>query len=176
MSIYTEKAVALFREGYNCAQAVTGAFAEQFGMSQEDALRFSEGMGAGMGRLRLTCGAVSAMALLAGLKLSNGKPNDLATRKEVYAVVQEMTKAFQEKNSRDMDLLIQERCSAYISEQAQTFGLVCSPRVETEQTEENVFVPVSVTMDIPYHAGLSQIVAEDMGIDAQHQKWLTSEG
>ena len=81
MSIYTEKAVALFREGYNCAQAVTGAFAEQFGMSQEDALRFSEGMGAGMGRLRLTCGAVSAMALLAGLKLSNGKPNDLATRK-----------------------------------------------------------------------------------------------
>ena len=54
MSIYTEKAVALFREGYNCAQAVTGAFAEQFGMSQEDALRFSEGMGAGMGRLQLT--------------------------------------------------------------------------------------------------------------------------
>lgn len=49
MSIYTEKAVALFREGYNCAQAVTGAFAEQFGMSQEDALRFSEGMGAGNG-------------------------------------------------------------------------------------------------------------------------------
>ena len=45
MSIYTERAVALFREGYNCAQAVTGAFAEQFGMSQEDALRFSEGMG-----------------------------------------------------------------------------------------------------------------------------------
>ena len=81
MSIYTERAVALFREGYNCAQAVTGAFAEPFGMSQEDALRFSEGMGAGMGRLRLTCGAVSAMALLAGLKLSNGKPNDLATRK-----------------------------------------------------------------------------------------------
>ena len=38
MSIYTEKAVALFREGYNCAQAVTGAFAEQFGMSQEDAI------------------------------------------------------------------------------------------------------------------------------------------
>lgn len=57
MSIYTEKAVALFREGYNCAQAVTGAFAEPFGMSQEDALRFSEGMGAGMGRLRLTCGS-----------------------------------------------------------------------------------------------------------------------
>ena len=90
--------------------------------------------------------------------------------------INERIEAYQEKSRRDMDLLIQERCSAYISEQAQTFGLVCSPRVETEQTEENVFIPVSVTMDIPYHAGLSQIVAENLGIDAQHQKWLTSEG
>lgn len=86
MSEASEKACSLFREGYNCAQAVTAAFAESFGMSQETALRFSEGMGAGMGRLRLTCGAVSAMALLAGLKLSNGKPNDLETRKKIYAV------------------------------------------------------------------------------------------
>lgn len=90
--------------------------------------------------------------------------------------INERIEAFQEKSRRDMDLLIQERCSAYISEQAQTFGLVCSPRVETEQAEENVFIPVSVTMDISYHAGLSQIMAENLGIDAQHQKWLTSEG
>ena len=144
MSIYTEKAVALFREGYNCAQAVTGAFAEQFGMSQEDALRFSEGMGAGMGRLRLTCGAVSAMALLAGLKLSNGKPNDLTTRKEVYAVVQEMTKAFQEKNCRDMDLLIQERCSAYISEQAQSLGLSCTKPPNPKHEQQPIIKSVLV--------------------------------
>ncbi len=98
MSEISEKACALFKEGYNCAQAVTAAFAESFGLSTETALRFSEGMGAGMGRLRLTCGAVSAMALLAGLKLSNGKPNDLETRKKIYTVVQEMTNAFQEKN------------------------------------------------------------------------------
>ena len=83
---------------------------------------------------------------------------------------------YREKNRSQLEELIAHRTAAYISEQAQTFGLVCSPQVETEQTEENVFVPVSVTMDIPYHAGLSQIVAEDMGIDAQHQKWLTSEG
>lgn len=123
MSIYTERAVALFREGYNCAQAVTGAFAEQFGMSQEDALRFSEGMGAGMGRLRLTCGAVSAMALLAGLKLSNGKPNDLATRKEVYAVVQEMTKAFQEKNGS----IIVRNCSGQPDQSTKRHNLKHEP-------------------------------------------------
>lgn len=55
-------------------------------------------------------------------------------------------------------------------------ALCAVPRLKRSRPEEGVFVPVSVTMDIPYHAGLSQIVAEDMGIDAQHQKWLTSEG
>ena len=90
--------------------------------------------------------------------------------------INERIEAYREKGARDMNLLIQDRCCAYISEQAQTFGLECSPQVETEQWEDAVFVPVSVTMDIPYHAGLSQIVAENLGIDAQHQKWLTSEG
>lgn len=123
----------------------------------------------------VTGGLVLLMVILQGAeRLDLGK---LQLSYDDYSrQINEQIKAFQEKNSRDMDLLIQERCSAYISEQAQTFGLVCSPQVETEQTEEGVFVPVSVTMDIPYHAGLSQIVAEDMGIDAQHQKWLTSEG
>lgn len=123
----------------------------------------------------VTGGLVLLMVILQGAeRLDLGK---LQLSYDDYSrQINEQIKAFQEKNCRDMDLLIQERCSAYISEQAQTFGLVCNPRVETEQTEENVFVPVSVTMDIPYHAGLSQIVAKDMGIYAQHQKWLTSEG
>ncbi len=48
---------------------------------------------------------------------------------------------FRRKNSQDMDLLIQERCSAYISEQAQTFGLVCSPQVETGADGGKCFRP-----------------------------------
>ena len=93
-----DRARALFLNGYNCSQAVVGAFSDLFGMEPETAMRFAEGLGGGIGRMRLTCGAVSAMALLAGLKVSTGKPGDLETRKEVYAKVREMAAAFQEKN------------------------------------------------------------------------------
>ena len=93
-----DRARALFLNGYNCSQAVVGAFSDLFGMEPETAMRFAEGLGGGIGRMRLTCGAVSAMALLAGLKMSTGKPGDLETRKEVYAKVREMAAAFQEKN------------------------------------------------------------------------------
>ena len=89
-----DRARALFLNGYNCSQAVVGAFSDLFGMEPETAMRFAEGLGGGIGRMRLTCGAVSAMALLAGLKVSTGKPGDLETRKEVYAKVREMAASF----------------------------------------------------------------------------------
>ena len=123
----------------------------------------------------VTGGLVLLLAILRGIERL-----DLGALRLSYddcsRQINERIEVYREKSARDMDLLIQERCAAYISEQAQTFGLVCSPRVETEQREENVFLPVSVSMDIPYHAGLSQIMAENLGIDAQRQKWLTSEG
>ena len=46
MNKYEEKARALFLEGYNCAQAVTAAFAEEIGMDElavEDTIRISLG-------------------------------------------------------------------------------------------------------------------------------------
>ena len=123
----------------------------------------------------VTGGLVLLLVVLRGivrLDLSNIRLSYDSCAREISRQMER----YREKNRSQLEELIAHRTAAYISEQAQTFGLVCSPRVETEQTEENVFIPVSVTMDIPYHAGLSQIVAKDMGIDAQHQKWLTSEG
>ena len=62
------------------------------------------------------------------------------------------------------------------AEQAEALGLVCNPLVETMWTEENIPLPVAVAMDIPFHEELSRILAENLGIDAKNQKWLTSEG
>ena len=47
-----DKAQELFMSGYNCAQAVYCAFAEDFGMDAETALKVSSGLGGGVGRLR----------------------------------------------------------------------------------------------------------------------------
>ena len=36
-----EKAVELFKSGYNCSQSVVAAFADMYGFTQEQALRMS---------------------------------------------------------------------------------------------------------------------------------------
>lgn len=93
-----DRAKELFFEGYNCSQSVVGAFIDLFDMDEKTALRFSEGLGGGMGRMRLTCGAVSAMALLAGLKMSSGVGGDLKGRGELYAAIRQMADEFKAKN------------------------------------------------------------------------------
>ena len=60
---HAEKARDLFREGYNCAQSVVGAFHEEMGLSLSEATRLASSFGGGMGGLRETCGAVTGMFL-----------------------------------------------------------------------------------------------------------------
>ena len=63
-----EKAVALFKEGYNCSQSVVAAYADLYGFTQEQALKMSASFGGGIGRMRQTCGAACGLFLLAGLE------------------------------------------------------------------------------------------------------------
>ena len=62
-----ERAMALFEEGYNCAQSVFLAFSDLHGMDTHTAAVLSSSFGGGMGRLREVCGAVSGMFLTAGI-------------------------------------------------------------------------------------------------------------
>ncbi|MBO7635180.1 MAG: C_GCAxxG_C_C family protein, partial [Paludibacteraceae bacterium] len=70
------KAVELFKSGYNCSQSVVGAFADEFGLTEEQALKVSASFGGGIGRMRETCGAACGMFLLAGLKYGTTDPKD----------------------------------------------------------------------------------------------------
>lgn len=98
MGKLADRAKEMFYEGYNCCQAVVGAFAEYFGFDSLTALRTVEGLGGGTGRLRLTCGAVSAIAVVAGMKMSHGLPADLKKRGEIYGLIQQMCNEFKQKN------------------------------------------------------------------------------
>ncbi len=62
-----EKAIELHDKGFNCAQAVACAFAEETGIPEETLFAACEGFGLGMG-MAATCGAVSGAVMLAGLK------------------------------------------------------------------------------------------------------------
>ena len=54
-----EQAEHNFREGYTCAQAVALAFCKDAGADEKTLLAATYPMGGGMGRMRLTCGAVT---------------------------------------------------------------------------------------------------------------------
>ena len=50
-----ERAVALFKSGYNCSQAVVAAFADIYGFTEEQAFRMSASFGGGIGRMQHRC-------------------------------------------------------------------------------------------------------------------------
>lgn len=93
-----EKAKEYFMKGYNCSQSVFAAFADIYGIEEETALKLSCSFGAGMGRMREVCGAVSGMFLAAGLECGNIDPKDQVRKKENYETVRMLADRFREKN------------------------------------------------------------------------------
>lgn len=93
-----EKAVALFKEGYNCSQSVVAAFADQYGFTREQALRMSASFGGGIGRMRETCGAACGLFMLAGLETGAIEGPDREGKARNYALVQELADEFKHRN------------------------------------------------------------------------------
>ena len=96
-----ETAVRLFKEGYSCSQSVLLAFSDQIGISEEQAALVSSSFGAGIGKLREVCGAVSGMLMAAGLIRGYADPRDPAAKAAHYQFVQELVGAFREKKWND---------------------------------------------------------------------------
>ncbi len=93
-----ERAKALFLDGYNCAQAVFGAFCEELGFDFDTAMKLSSGFGGGMGRLREVCGAVSGMFMVLDMKLGYTSPDDKDGKKALYSHIQSLAKEFADDN------------------------------------------------------------------------------
>lgn len=92
------EAVACFNDGFNCSQAVLSTYCEEFGMDKKTALQVACGLGAGMGRLQETCGAVSGAYLLIGLKFDKFSKEDEPAKEKTYAMVREFATLFEERN------------------------------------------------------------------------------
>lgn len=90
-----DSAEELFRMGYNCSQSVYAAFAEDLGMSVEEAAKRASPFGAGFGKLREVCGAVSGMVLVLGDLCGYQDPMDAAGKQALYALVQRLCGSFE---------------------------------------------------------------------------------
>lgn len=94
----SEKAVELFESGYNCAQSVFGAFAEDIGVQPDIALKMSAPFGGGIGRLREVCGACSGMLMVLGTVEGYSTPETGDTKARHYALVRELCSRFKDEN------------------------------------------------------------------------------
>lgn len=93
-----QRAVELFKQGYNCSQAVFAACADLYGITDEAlALRLAASFGGGTGRMRMTCGAANGMFMLAGLHNGSSTPHDNEGKMANYAFVQQLAGDFKAK-------------------------------------------------------------------------------
>jgi C_GCAxxG_C_C family probable redox protein len=93
-----EDAVALFRQGFSCSQAVLAVFAPDFGLDRKMALRISQGFGAGIGYSDDVCGAVSGAIMVIGLRYGRTEAQDNTAKEKTYAEVGEFLKRFKQRN------------------------------------------------------------------------------
>lgn len=87
--------------GYGCAQSVLASYAQDYGLSEELALKLSTGFGSGMGRMCEVCGALTGAFMVLGLKY--GKVISDGTRygnetETTYKLVAELAQKFAARN------------------------------------------------------------------------------
>ena len=84
--------------GYGCCQSVVAAFADLYGLTQQQAVLVAAGFGGGVGRMRMMCGAVSGLVVLAGLSDGQEKADDREGKAHCYKVVQDLLQRSKAEN------------------------------------------------------------------------------
>jgi C_GCAxxG_C_C family probable redox protein len=93
----SQSAKEFFDKNANCAQSVLMAFAKDYGMEAETALRVATGFGGGMGRMANVCGAVTGAYMALGLARGMRKVEEQDKKTATYDLVKEFTRRFTEK-------------------------------------------------------------------------------
>ncbi len=90
-------AIQQFKRGYNCAQSVVSAFADELDIDYDTAIRITSGFGGGMGRQQLTCGALTGAYMVIGYLHGMHAPDDDLANQKAAKMIQKFTSRFKEK-------------------------------------------------------------------------------
>ncbi len=126
-----EKAMELFKQGYNCSQSVVLAYADLLGLDWDQAAKYASSFGGGLARLRHVCGTVSGMSMVAGILTGSSDPKDVNQKKQNYEVVQKLAEEFEKRNGSIIcrELLKLDQKSTPVGEGYQS-GAEPEPRTE----------------------------------------------
>jgi C_GCAxxG_C_C family probable redox protein len=125
MSTVEERASKHFNSGYNCAESVVKAVAEEIGTSVENPQSLATGFGGGFARRGEVCGCLSGAALAIGLLAGRTESDDTAGKDRVYAAVNRLFQKFELKAGG-----VYCRDITGLNFDEQTHHEVCCPLVE----------------------------------------------
>ena len=91
-------AAELFKQGYNCAQAVVLAYADIAPIDDTMLATVAASFGGGMGRMREVCGAVSGMSIMASFLAPCPACDNAEAKRQNYALVQRFAEQFRAEN------------------------------------------------------------------------------
>ena len=93
---HREKAVELFSKKYHCSQAVLAAYADECGLTEEQALKLGACFGSGM-RKGEVCGACTGALMVLGMLYGQYDITDIESRSVANVVNDKMMNRFKEK-------------------------------------------------------------------------------
>lgn len=93
-----DNAVACFKSGFSCSQAIFSTYAEQLGLDKQTALKISGTFGGGMAAMGDTCGAVTGAFMVIGLKCGKSKPDDDDAKQKSYSLCRNFVEKFKARH------------------------------------------------------------------------------
>ena len=94
---HIELAKKYFEQRYHCSQAVLAAFADELGLTEEQALKLGGCFGGGMCKGEV-CGACTGALMALGLKYGQSDIEDIESRKKTNDVTVKFLDIFQKEN------------------------------------------------------------------------------
>ena len=94
---HIELAKKYFEQRYHCSQAVLATFADELGLTEEQALKLGGCFGGGMCKGEV-CGACTGALMALGLKYGQSDIEDIESRKKTNDVSVEFLDMFQKEN------------------------------------------------------------------------------
>ena len=94
---HEEKALLYFQDKFHCSQSVLAAYAEELGLTEEQALKIAYCLNSGM-RKGEVCGDCSGALLVLGMKYGQCKQDDLDSRTLANQKTVEFMEQFKKEN------------------------------------------------------------------------------
>jgi C_GCAxxG_C_C family probable redox protein len=94
-----DEAVAAFKRGLSCSQAILSVYGRDLGVAPETAEKVASVFGAGVARTGEICGAVSGALMVIGLSQRPEDIQDASSREKVYAKARRFIEEFKARNA-----------------------------------------------------------------------------